>query len=165
MINITGLDEKDNKILNIIENNARLTYSEIGKQAGLSRVAVKNRMDALEERGIICGYRTLINQKAVNNTGVRFVLVLEVFHDRFEDVLEMLSGEELIREVNIMSGTDRIMAEGISLSSQGIRQLIDKLYRNPESFKTISCHTILSTVKDDAAGIRYERMEEDINRK
>lgn len=157
MINITGLDEKDNKILNVIEDNARLTYSEIGKLVGLSRVAVKARMDALEKRGIICGYRTLINQKAVSETGTRFVLVLEVYHDRFEDVLELLSHEEIIREVHIMSGTDRIMAEGAAMAAQGIRQLIDRMYRNPEAIKTISCHTILSTIKDDAAGIRYEK--------
>lgn len=158
MINIPELDEKDNKILNVIEDNARLTYSEIGKEVGLSRVAVKARMDTLESRGIICGYRTMINQKPASMNGTKFVIILEAVHDRFEDVLELLSREQLIREVNIMTGTERIMAEGVAAYQQSITQLINKLYRNQEAIRSISCNTVMSTVKDEAAGIRYERM-------
>ena len=155
MINISELDEKDNKILNVIEDNARLTYSEIGKEVGLSRVAVKARMDALESRGIICGYRTMINQKPASMNGTKFVIILEAVHDRFEDVLELLSREQLIREVNIMTGTERIMAEGVAAYQQSITQLINKLYRNQEAIRSISCNTVLSTVKDEAAGIMH----------
>ena len=52
---IEGIDDTDEAILKVIENDARLTYSEIGQQVGISRVAVKKRMTALEERGIIEG--------------------------------------------------------------------------------------------------------------
>ena len=41
----------DNRILNVIKDNARLTYKEIGEQVGISRVSVKTRMDALQEKG------------------------------------------------------------------------------------------------------------------
>lgn len=50
---IEGLDELDNKILTVIKKDARLSYSDIGKSVGLSGVSVKNRMDILEERGIL----------------------------------------------------------------------------------------------------------------
>lgn len=50
---IEGLDELDNKILTVIKKDARLSYSDIGKSVGLSRVSVKNRMDILEEREIL----------------------------------------------------------------------------------------------------------------
>ena len=50
---IEGIDEVDNKILETIKDNARLTYKEIGEIVGISRVSVKNRMDAMQERGII----------------------------------------------------------------------------------------------------------------
>ena len=51
-MHIEGIDEIDNKILDIIKDNARLTYKEIGEQAGISRVSVKTRMDALQEKGL-----------------------------------------------------------------------------------------------------------------
>ena len=46
-MHIEGLDELDNKILETIKDNARLSYSEIGERVGVSRVCVKNRMAAL----------------------------------------------------------------------------------------------------------------------
>ena len=45
-----GLDEQDNAILNLIKDNARMSYSEIGERIGLSRPAVKNRMDAMQQK-------------------------------------------------------------------------------------------------------------------
>ena len=50
---LSGLDELDRKILDLLTQNARYTYSELGERLGLSRVAIKNRMDALEARGVI----------------------------------------------------------------------------------------------------------------
>ena len=49
--------------MDAIKDNARLSYSDIGAMVGLSRVAVKNRMDAMEKKGIIRGYQTVINEK------------------------------------------------------------------------------------------------------
>ena len=38
---IEGLDELDNKIIEVVKENARLTYSEIGEKVGVSRISVK----------------------------------------------------------------------------------------------------------------------------
>ena len=47
------LDRLDQKILTLLIENARYSYSEIGERIGISRVAVKARIDALEKKGII----------------------------------------------------------------------------------------------------------------
>ena len=44
-----GLDELDQKIVSLLIRNARMSYSEIGQQVGISRVAVKMRVQALEQ--------------------------------------------------------------------------------------------------------------------
>ena len=48
-----GLDELDQKILELLIQNARISYSDIGEKIGLSRVAVRTRVQALEQKGII----------------------------------------------------------------------------------------------------------------
>ena len=70
-MNVESLDVLDNKILEVIKDNARLNYSDIGTMVGLSRVAVKNRMDAMEKKGIIGGYQTVINNNHMP-TGVQY---------------------------------------------------------------------------------------------
>ena len=50
---LDGMDEVDQKIVQLLIKNARMSYSEIGQQVGISRVAVKQRDQSLERRGII----------------------------------------------------------------------------------------------------------------
>ena len=47
---LNGLDETDQKIIQLLIQNARMSYSEIGAQIGISRVAVKMRVQALEKK-------------------------------------------------------------------------------------------------------------------
>ena len=47
---LDGLDELDQKIVSLLIQNARMSYSEIGQQIGISRVAVKMRVQALEQK-------------------------------------------------------------------------------------------------------------------
>ena len=47
---LEGLDALDQKIVRLLIENARASYSEIGEQVGISRVAVKARIQALEQK-------------------------------------------------------------------------------------------------------------------
>ena len=60
------LDRLDQKILTLLIENARYSYSEIGARIGISRVAVKARIDALEKKGIIEEYTTIINLSLIH---------------------------------------------------------------------------------------------------
>ena len=53
---LEGLDALDQKIVRMLIENARISYSDIGQKVGISRVAVKARIQALEQRGIIEEY-------------------------------------------------------------------------------------------------------------
>ena len=50
---LDGLDTIDQQILQLLIQNARASYSDIGQRIGISRVAVKSRIQALEQKGII----------------------------------------------------------------------------------------------------------------
>ena len=50
---LDGLDQLDQNIIQLLMKNARMSYSEIGERVGISRVAVKMRIQALEKKGII----------------------------------------------------------------------------------------------------------------
>lgn len=48
---LEGLDALDQRIVQLLIENARMSYSDIGQAVGISRVAVKARIQALEQRG------------------------------------------------------------------------------------------------------------------
>lgn len=53
---LNGLDQLDQNIIQLLMKNARMSYSEIGERVGISRVAVKMRIQALEKKGIILSF-------------------------------------------------------------------------------------------------------------
>ena len=63
---LDGLDELDRKIVKLLIQNARMSYSDIGEQIGISRVAVRSRVQAREQRGIIEEYTTIINPQKIS---------------------------------------------------------------------------------------------------
>ena len=63
---LEGLDELDQKIVQLLIKNARMSYSEIGSLVGISRVAVKMRVQSLEKRGVIEEYTTIINPQKIS---------------------------------------------------------------------------------------------------
>ena len=49
---IRGIDEIDNRIVNLLLEDGRMSYSDIAEKVGLSRTAVKTRIAALAFRSI-----------------------------------------------------------------------------------------------------------------
>ena len=63
---LEGLDQLDQKIVRLLIENARMSYSDIGQAVGISRVAVKARIQALEQRGVIEEYTTIVNPQKIS---------------------------------------------------------------------------------------------------
>ena len=50
------IDEKDKKIINVLLENAKLSFREVAKKVGVSVVTVLKRARMLERAGVIKGY-------------------------------------------------------------------------------------------------------------
>lgn len=80
------LDDIDLKILRAIQFDARISNVDLAQQIGLSPTPCWNRVKALEEKGVIEKYVTILNQAAV---GYPDTVIVEVTLDRHDDsVLE-----------------------------------------------------------------------------
>lgn len=80
------LNIKDRKILAELDLNARATFQEIGKKAGISKEVVIYRIAQLEKRKIIQRYTTLVNFSKLGYTGF-------AVYSRFQNVNEKLKQE------------------------------------------------------------------------
>ena len=100
---LKGLDELDRKILDLLTQNARYTYSELGERLGLSRVAIKNRMDALEERGIIEGYTVIVNPQKLGSA-VSCYYELEARPDALPEILRRLEACPTVTQIYRVTG-------------------------------------------------------------
>lgn len=69
------IDNIDRQILTILQQDARISNAEIARQIGLVPSAVLERIRKLEERGVIRGFHTDIDPRAVDCGLLAFVAV------------------------------------------------------------------------------------------
>ena len=158
-MNIEGLDKMDNAILEVIKDHARMSYSEIGEKVGLSRVAVKNRMEILEKKGIIRGYKTIIDETKVPE-GITFILDVEVFPEEYQTVVENLARDRFIRQIYSVTGACRIHCIGFAPNHKTLESHVNHLFRSTKGIQKMNWNMLLRTIKDVDGGVDYDGCKE-----
>ena len=138
---LDGLDELDQKILQLLIHNARISYSEIGKQIGLSRVAVKMRVNALEEKGIIEEYTTIINPQKISGA-VSCYFDIETLPDQLMNVAQILKQNETITQIYRVTGKSRLHVHAVAASAQEMETLITQTMDTLPGVKECTCNMI-----------------------
>lgn len=158
-MNVDGLDALDNMILGVLGNNARATYSEIGEIVGLSRVAVKNRMEIMEKNGIIQGYKTVINPTKLPQ-GVQFIITVEAVPELYKEVVDTLGTDRFLRQVYTTTGDCRLHAMGFAPNVKTLESHVNHLFLKTKGIRRLSWHLLLTTIKDVDGGVEYVRYQE-----
>jgi DNA-binding Lrp family transcriptional regulator len=68
------LDIIDRKILSFLQEDARITLTEMAKRLYISRNAVRYRIELMEKQGLIEGYTTVVNPLYSDNPTLAFIL-------------------------------------------------------------------------------------------
>ncbi|MCI8319365.1 MAG: Lrp/AsnC family transcriptional regulator [Lachnospiraceae bacterium] len=144
---LEGLDALDQKIVRLLIENARISYSDIGQKIGISRVAVKARIQALEERGIIEEYTTIINPQKISGA-VSCYFEIETQPGSLAQVTEILEQDETITQIYRVTGKNKLHVHAVSASSEDMEKLIQEVIDPLPGVVSCSCNIILSRIKD-----------------
>ena len=99
-----SLDKTDRKILQLLQQNARMTVKEIASRLYMSSPAISARIRGLEEAGVIRGYHADIDPAFLGYTIKAFVN-LEVDPKQKEEFYSFLRGLDAMKIA--LSGTDK----------------------------------------------------------
>ncbi|GAA3717020.1 Lrp/AsnC family transcriptional regulator [Streptomyces tremellae] len=70
---MTDVDETDHRLLRLLREDGRRTYSEMAAEVGLSVAAVKRRVDRLRETGVITGFTARVDHARLGRAIEAFV--------------------------------------------------------------------------------------------
>lgn len=144
---LDGLDDFDKKIIRCLIQNARMSYSEIGQQVGISRVAVKMRVQALEKKGIIEEYTTIINPQKISGA-ISCYFEIETLPDTLEEVISILENNDTVTQIYRVTGKSRLHVHAVSPSQEELEQLLHGTMDHLPGMLECSTNIILSRVKD-----------------
>ena len=144
---LDGLDELDQKIVRLLIENARVSYSDLGDKIGLSRVAVKARIQALERRGIIEEYTTVINPQKISGA-VSCYFEIETTPGSLSEVIDILNGDDTVTQIYRVTGRDKLHVHAVAASGEEMETFLHAFIDTLPGVVSCSCNIILSRIKD-----------------
>ena len=144
---LDGLDALDQKIVRLLIENARISYSDIGQQIGISRVAVKSRIRSLEQRGVIEEYTTVINPQKISGA-VSCYFEIETLPETLARVTEILNQNETITQIYRVTGKNKLHVHAVAAGSEEMETLIREVIDPLPGVVSCGCNIILSRIKD-----------------
>ena len=126
---LEGLDALDQRIVQLLIENARMSYSDIGQAVGISRVAVKARIQALEQRGVIEEYTTIINPQKIGGA-VSCYFEIETQPDALPEVTRRLEENETVTQIYRVTGKDKLHVHAVAASSEEMEKLIREVMKS-----------------------------------
>lgn len=147
---ISGLDETDNRIADLLLKDGRMSFSDIGEKVGLSRVAVKNRIRAMESKGIIQGYKAIIEPQSAPGTAT-YILHVETAAETFEQAKEYLTNSPEVVTLVQTTGECHLLAACVAPDIQTMRSFINTVYAAIPNAHRITAHAVLDIIKGSIA--------------
>lgn len=144
---LDGLDTIDQQILQLLIQNARASYSDIGQRIGISRVAVKSRIQALEQKGIIEEYTTIVNPRKISGA-MSCYFEIETIPESLGQVTRILEQNEIITQIYRVTGRNKLHVHAVASSNEEMEKLIQKVIDPLPGVVSCGCNVILSRVKD-----------------
>lgn len=100
----SDLDSTDHKILAALVNDARKPFLEIARECGISGAAIHQRVNKLEEAGVITGTRLMVKPSALGIGVCAFVCVSLSEARRYHDVIAALKAVPEVVECHFVTG-------------------------------------------------------------
>ncbi len=97
-------DEADAAIVRVMATDGRATLAQLSREAGLSVSAVQSRLRKLESRGVITGYRAVIDPEAVGKPLAAIVEITPLDPAQADDAPERLAHLDAIEACHSVAG-------------------------------------------------------------
>ena len=136
------VDRTDWKILELLQKNARMTNTEIGKVVGLSQPAVTSRIRMLEEAGIIDGYGAHINPSALGME-ITAIIRLKTTHEKIAQCLKAFEEMPEILEAHRITGEDCFIVKATFARMPALEAVVDGLAK----FGSVTTSLVLASYK------------------
>lgn len=142
------MDNVDQHILYLLQHQARISMTELGKLVNLSQPAVTERVRRLEEQGIIEGYRTIISAEKIGKLAVAYLL----FHTRdCTAFLNFCRTSPEVVECHRVSGEHNYLLKIIADSTKAIETFGNQC----DKYGTYTILIVMSSAFDNKGLIAY----------
>jgi Lrp/AsnC family leucine-responsive transcriptional regulator len=142
------IDETDTIILDLLQENARISQADVARAVGLAPSAVLERIRKLETRGVIRGYTALVDPHALDLPMLAFVAVRSGSAPGDDSVANALSKCPEVLELHHVAGDDCYLLKVRARDAEHIGQLLRHRFGRIPGVTSTRTTIVLETVKE-----------------
>ncbi|MBQ8140942.1 MAG: Lrp/AsnC family transcriptional regulator [Clostridia bacterium] len=151
-----------NKILKLLEGDARLTDKQLAIMLGVDEAEIRKEIDSLEKSGTILGYKTIVDWEKTERESVTAMIEVKLTPQRdrgFDRVAEKIYNYPEVQAVYLMSGAYdlSVLIEGKTMKE--VAYFVSQKLSTIDSVTSTATHFVLHKYKDK--GILYDAPEAD----
>ena len=139
---MSQLDILDQKILEIISNNARIPFKDVATVCGVSRAAIHQRVQRLVEAGVVLGSGYYVNPKRLGYSTCTYVGIKLERGSMYKEVAAQLEKIPEIVECHFTTGPYTLLVKLYSHDNEHLMELLND--RIQEIAGVISTETLIS---------------------
>lgn len=146
------MDEQTRNILEILEDDARISPDEIATLTGMTADEVSRKIDQLEKEKIIRKYKTIIDWDLAGDHYVYATIQLKISLERklgYQAIAERLYKFPEVRSVRLLSGEHDIAITVRGNSMKQVAFFIAEKIATQEQVQSTATHFVLKTYKED----------------
>jgi Lrp/AsnC family leucine-responsive transcriptional regulator len=142
------IDESDAIILDLLQENARISQADIARVVGLAPSAVLERIRKLEARGVIRGYAALVDPHALEQSMLAFVAVRSQQAPGDDSVSHALAQCPEVLELHHVAGDDCYLLKVRARDAEHVGQLLRHRFGRIPGVTSTRTTIVLETVKE-----------------
>ena len=128
------MDDIDRKILNLLQDNYKISYQELSKKVGLAASTIHNRVQNMLDSGIIKEFDTIIDPFKVGFETIA-VLGLSVDPLKMNDVAKKISSYEQVQLVGTTTGDHDIIVKIFEKNDKSLWRFINEKIKTIDGIK------------------------------
>ena len=140
------IDVIDAKILEVLQENARISYSELSKKINLSLSAVSDRLKKMEAGGIISSYTTILDPAALDRQLQAFMMVNVDSSGNIDDFLKVIGSADEVLEAHFVAGDFDYILKIATKNTATLADLVNRI-KAVKSVKRTETTIILTELK------------------
>lgn len=154
MAEIKEIDEKDERILRILQQDGRVTNVELARVVELTPSATLDRVRKLEERGLIKGYMARLDSQGLGLGLLAFIFVRVDDRDdvlgRAESTAEALAALPSVQELHHLAGEDCFLVKMRARDTDDLYRILRDEFGRFKAIRGTRTTIVLKTVKESA---------------
>ena len=146
------MDDFDIKLLRALQDDGRLTNYELAERVGLSASQCSRRRSALEDAGVIGGYRAALSEEALGLDVIVFVQVTLATHspDNSKRFAKLIDGLEEVQEAYSLTGEADYLVKIAVPDLKALSRILSEVFLAHGSVAHVHSAIVLDRLKKTA---------------